>query len=212
MEHYEEYYRKKSEWAHRNVLSMMSPSWRTTLEDAFLWIGGWRPSMAFHLIYSKSGLQLDSMMQNLLRGLPTTSHDLADLSSEQLSRMDELQRRTIREERNITEEIATVQESVADASMVELSHVASQMMMMEGGQGDERMKDQVDSALTTKEKKLEEILRVADELRLATLRAIVDVLTPIQAVHFLIAVAELHLRVHDWGKRRDDAAPSQPST
>ncbi|CAN1841643.1 Protein DOG1-like 3 [Linum perenne] len=201
MEHYEEYYRKKSEWAHRNVLSMMSPSWRTTLEDAFLWIGGWRPSMAFHLIYSKSGLQLDSMMQNLLRGLPTTSHDLADLSSEQLSRMDELQRRTIREERNITEEIATVQESVADASMVELSHVASQMM-----------KDQVDSALTTKEKKLEEILRVADELRLATLRAIVDVLTPIQAVHFLIAVAELHLRVHDWGKRRDDAAPSQPST
>ncbi|CAN1841645.1 Protein DELAY OF GERMINATION 1 [Linum perenne] len=209
MEHYEEYYRKKSEWAHRNVLSMMSPSWRTTLEDAFLWIGGWRPSMAFHLIYSKSGLQLDSMMQNLLRGLPTTSHDLADLSSEQLSRMDELQRRTIREERNITEEIATVQESVADASMVELSHVASQMMMMEGGQGDgddwERvMEDRVERTLVTKERRMERVLRMADDLRLTTLKTIVEeVLNPVQAAHFLIAVAELHLRVHDWGKRRD---------
>ncbi|CAN1335792.1 Protein DOG1-like 3 [Linum perenne] len=165
------------------------------------------PSMAFHLLYSKSGLQLETNLQDLIRGITTA--DLSDISASQFRRIDELQAATIREEKLITEKMAKVQESVADFNMVDLSHTMSEMIR---SGADERMKDQVDSALTTKEKKLEEILRVADELRLATLRAIVDVLTPIQAVHFLIAVAELHLRVHDWGKRRDDAAPSQPST
>ncbi|CAN1335795.1 Protein DOG1-like 3, partial [Linum perenne] len=157
------------------------------------------PSMAFHLLYSKSGLQLETNLQDLIRGITTA--DLSDISASQFRRIDELQAATIREEKLITEKMAKVQESVADFNMVDLSHTMSEMI-----------RSGVDSALTTKEKKLEEILRVADELRLATLRAIVDVLTPIQAVHFLIAVAELHLRVHDWGKRRDDAAPSQPST
>ncbi|CAN1179010.1 Protein DOG1-like 3 [Linum perenne] len=178
------------------------------------------PSMAFHLLYSKSGLQLETNLQDLIRGITTA--DLSDISASQFRRIDELQAATIREEKLITEKMAKVQESVADFNMVDLSHTMSEMIRSGvgpplgpenlGPSADERMKDQVDSALTTKEKKLEEILRVADELRLATLRAIVDVLTPIQAVHFLIAVAELHLRVHDWGKRRDDAAPSQPST
>ncbi|CAN0891102.1 Protein DOG1-like 4 [Linum grandiflorum] len=110
--------------------------------------------------------------------------------------------------------MAKVQESVADSNMVDLSHMMSEMIREEdmGPSADDRMNDRVDSALAIKEKKLEEILRVADDLRLETLRAIVDVLTPIQAVHFLIAVAELHLRLRDWGKRRDAATPSRPST
>ncbi|CAN1301302.1 Protein DOG1-like 1 [Linum perenne] len=62
-------------------------------------------------------------------------------------------------------------------------------------------------ALMAKEKKMEEILQLADDLRLSTLRLIiVEILTPIQAVHFLIAIAELHLRFHDWGKQRDTRA------
>ncbi|CAN0891103.1 Protein DOG1-like 4 [Linum grandiflorum] len=107
--------------------------------------------------------------------------------------------------------MAKVQESVADSNMVDLSHMMSEMIRVRDHDED-RMNDRVDSALAIKEKKLEEILRVADDLRLETLRAIVDVLTPIQAVHFLIAVAELHLRLRDWGKRRDAATPSRPST
>ncbi|CAN0891106.1 Protein DOG1-like 3 [Linum grandiflorum] len=199
MDHYEHYYKVKSAWAHHDVKSMLSPSWRSSLEDAFLWIGGWRPSMAFHLLYSKSGLQLETKLHDLIRGLTTA--DLSDISAAQLRRIDELQRATIRDEKVIAEKMAKVQESVADSNMVDLSHMMN-----------DRMNDRVDSALAIKEKKLEEILRVADDLRLETLRAIVDVLTPIQAVHFLIAVAELHLRLRDWGKRRDAATPSRPST
>ncbi|CAN1301297.1 Protein DOG1-like 3 [Linum perenne] len=212
MEHYQKYYRAKSDWASQDVLSMLSPSWTSSLEDAFLWIGGWRPSMAYHLLCSKSGLQFtdsSQTIQGLIQCL--TSTDLAGLSTVQFRRMDELQRWTIKEEKILTEKMAKVQESVADASMVELSHTVTQMMQSGGGGSDELgpslLNDRVDMALMAKEKKMEEILQLADDLRLSTLRLIiVEILTPIQAVHFLIAIAELHLRFHDWGKQRDTRA------
>lgn len=197
IQHYEQYYQAKSRCAKQDVLGMLTPSWTSTLEDAFMWIGGWRPTMAFHLLYSKSGLQLEQQLANLIRGLSTC--DLADLSPSQLTKVDELQRRTIREERDITEKMAKHQESVADQSMVELSHIVTELTTS-GGDG---VEDRVDSALALKEEGLEEILHKADDLRLRTLKAILDVLTPIQAVHFLIGAAELHLRFHDWGMNKD---------
>lgn len=50
---------------------------------------------------------------------------------------------------------------------------------------------------------MEEILHNADDFRLRTLKAILDIVTLTQAVHFLIAAAELHLRFHDCGKKKD---------
>lgn len=217
LRHYEQYYRAKSNWVKRDVLTMLSPSWRSSLEDAFLWIGGWRPSMAFHLLYSKSGLQLEARLAELIRGI--TTGDLADLSPSQLVRIDELQRNTIREEKELTEKLAKQQETVADTSMVELSHVVTELLSQDesgrspGGIEEER----VNSTLAPKENGLEEILEKADNLRLRTLKSVIDILTPTQAVHFLIAAAELHLRLHEWGKRRDaknnqaDEAPGRQS-
>ncbi|KAF8404077.1 hypothetical protein HHK36_008954 [Tetracentron sinense] len=196
--HYEDYYRAKSRCAKQDALSMLSPSWITTLEDAFLWIGGWRPTMAFHLLYSKSGLQLEARLSDIIRGLSTG--DLADLSPRQLAQVDELQRRTIREEKEITEKMAKHQETVADSSMVELSHIVTELMSQNGGVEEER----VESVLAPKEEKMEKILERADDLRLRTLKGILEILYPLQAVHFLIAAAELHLRLHDWGKKRDE--------
>ncbi|KAJ8769180.1 hypothetical protein K2173_000955 [Erythroxylum novogranatense] len=162
MEHYEHYYKAKTRCSKVDVLSMLSPSWISSLESAFLWIGGWRPSMAFHLLYSKSGLQLEAKFSDMLGGFSTD--DLADLSPAQINR-----------------KMAKHQEAVADASMVDLSHAVSEMMRSISESGTRR----------------------ADDLRLKTLQLVVDILTPIQAAHFLIAAAELHLRAHDWGKERD---------
>lgn len=206
VEHYEYYYKAKSSYAKQEVLAMFSPTWMSSLEEAFLWIGGWRPSMAFHLLYSKSGLQFEARLNELLQGLKT--HDLGDLSASQLAKFDEMQRKTILEERAITDLMATHQETVADASMVELSHVVSEMIRAkEAGEGDDHdnkeTEERVESTLITKEEGLEKILQKADELRLRTLKAIVDVLTPKQAIHFLVAAAELHQRLHDWGKKMD---------
>ncbi|CAO2827358.1 unnamed protein product [Amaranthus hypochondriacus] len=204
MSHYENYYRVKSDSTTENVLGMMSPSWRSSLEDAFLWIGGWRPSIAFHLLYSVSGLQFEAGLTELLSGLSTSN--LGDLSPSQLSKVDELQRQTIREERELTEILAVHQETVADSSMVQLSHIATELMEDNSERVEtESMKERVESTIRRKEDKLKEILGKADDLRLRTLKRLVDILSPIQAVHFLIAAAELHLRVHDWGMKKDHA-------
>nr|XP_023907344.1 protein DOG1-like 3 [Quercus suber]POF17271.1 protein dog1-like 3 [Quercus suber] len=208
--HYEQYYGAKSKWAKQDVFAMLSPSWRSSLEDAFMWIGGWRPSMAFHLLYSKSGLQLEKKFTVLVRGF--SSGDLGDLSPSQLNQVDALQRRTIVEEKETTEKMAELQETVADSSMVELSHVVSELMRERGGSVNGVEEERVESTLGPKEEGLEEILQKADDLRLRTLKAILEVLTPIQAVHFLIAAAELHLRLHDWGKRRDDVVRQHRGT
>ncbi|XP_004289493.1 PREDICTED: transcription factor HBP-1b(c1)-like [Fragaria vesca subsp. vesca] len=205
VKHYEQYYNKKSQWAKQDVLRMLSPPWRSSLEDAFLWIGGWRPSMAFHLLYSKSGLQLEASFAELMRGLRLSTGDLGDLSHCQLTMVDKVQRRTIEDEKHLSEKMAKLQETVADATLVELAHEATEMMrnneVHEGG-ADDHM-ERVESTLASKEEGLEKILHKADDLRMKTLRNITQILSPLQAVHFLIAAAELHLRVHDWGKKKD---------
>ncbi|KAG9155078.1 hypothetical protein Leryth_011061 [Lithospermum erythrorhizon] len=201
-QHYEHYYAEKSRWAKQDVLKMLNPSWRSNLEDAFLWIGGWRPSMAFHLIYSKCGLQLEARIEELIRGLQTG--DLGDLSATQLRQVDELQRDTIEKEKKISEKHANHQETIADTSMVQLSNLVTEMLRSgEEARVGDVMEEQVEPTLEPKEEGLLEILQMADDLRLKTLREIKKILSPVQLVHFLIAAAELHLRIHDWGKMKD---------
>ncbi|KAL0323331.1 UNVERIFIED_CONTAM: Transcription factor TGA5 [Sesamum angustifolium] len=115
LSHYKEYYRVNSKCS--DILLILSAPWKTALEDAFNWVGGWRPSAAFHLLYSKSGLQLEAKLAELMKG--EDMGDLSDLSSAQLSRMDKLQRITIQQEREVSEK-------VADQEMVELSRDVSE--------------------------------------------------------------------------------------
>ncbi|XP_075494294.1 protein DOG1-like 4 [Primulina tabacum] len=198
IQHYEHYYTAKERWAKLDVVAMFNPSWRSSLEDAFLWIGGWRPNMAFHLLYSKSGLQFEARLEELMRGL--RSGDLGDLSTSQMERVNELQLETIQKEKEISEKQAKLQETVADSTMVELTHSAT-MLIREGGSALDE--GRIDATLAPKEAGLGRILQRADNLRLKTLKNIIGVLSPKQGVHFLIAAAELHLRLHEWGKRRD---------
>ncbi|OIT37318.1 PREDICTED: protein DELAY OF GERMINATION 1-like [Nicotiana attenuata] len=206
IQHYEGYYGEKSKYTEEDVFGMLNPTWRSNLEGAFLWIGGWRPSMAFHLLYSISGLQFEPRLPQLIRGI--TTGDLGDLSPDQIGKVDELQKKTIREEKDSSEKLARVQETVADASMVELSHIVTQLMMISGsgGGGGKILEEEVEANLATKEEGLVIILQKADNLRLNTLKEILTILTPTQAIHFLIAAAELHLRLHEWGKKKDAAA------
>lgn len=206
VQHYDKYYERKSRCENQDVLSVLSPSWRSKLEDAFLWIGGWRPSMAFMLLYSKLGLQVEAGLDELMRSVPTG--DLADLSQDQIRRVDELQMTIIDEEKRITEKMAKQQQKMADSSMTELSHVVTEMMRNNENRAEEIGYDseKVKPVLKKKEEGLESVLHMADDLRLKTLKKVIDILSPIQAVHFLIAAAELHLRVHEWGTHRDAAA------
>ncbi|KAK4393739.1 hypothetical protein Sango_1844700 [Sesamum angolense] len=86
--------------------------------------------------------------------------------------------------------------------MVELTHVVTEMMRE--GLVDQAMDtERADETLAPKEEGLVEVLQRADGLRMKTLKQVVNILSPVQGVYFLIAAAELHLRVHEWGKKRD---------
>lgn len=84
--------------------------------------------------------------------------------------------------------------------MLELAHAVTQM----ANGGDDDLDGQIDNAIDKKEAGLVGVLQMADDLRINTLKEVVEILTPMQSVHFLIAAAELHLRVHEWGKKRDE--------
>ncbi|CAJ2676794.1 unnamed protein product [Trifolium pratense] len=143
---------------------------------------------------------------DLIQGQKTC--DLGDLSASQLAEFDNLQKRTVREDREITDMMAEHQETVADAPMVELSHVVSEMIR--GGENEKKeLEERIESVIEPKVEGLMRILHRADDLRLRALQGIVNILTPKQAIYFLIAAAELHLRLHEWGKKKDVAKRGQ---
>ncbi|KAF6998270.1 hypothetical protein CFC21_014403 [Triticum aestivum] len=76
LSHNEHYYRAKSAAASADVLLMFAPSWISVTESLYLWCGGWRPTAAIQLLYSKSGVQLESQLPAFLEG--------GSLSAEQL--------------------------------------------------------------------------------------------------------------------------------
>lgn len=118
--HYEHYYDTKSAAAGEDILRMFSPSWTSTTENLFLWCGGWRPTAALQLLYTKSGMQLESQLPAFLNG-NGLQPDLGDLSFEQLQAANQLQRNTIKKEREIDEVAAKAQVGTSISVLIFLS-------------------------------------------------------------------------------------------
>ncbi|XP_076918381.1 protein DOG1-like 3 [Bidens hawaiensis] len=178
MFHFAEYYRVKSLAANQDVLSVFCARWSSTLERSLYWIAGWRPTTAFHLIYTESSILFESRMVDILHGLRTG--DLGDLSPVQFTRVSELQCETVQQENAITDQLSEWQQDEACEIL--------------GGTC-------VD--LDKKMGRLVKIVEKADELRLRTLKVVVELLTPQQAAEFLIAATELHFGIRRWGRNHD---------
>ncbi|KAF5196620.1 Delay of germination [Thalictrum thalictroides] len=176
MTHYDDYYRVKTHAAKNDVFAVYNASWLTSLERALHWIAGWRPTTIFHLVYTESSARFEARLLDLLRGHKTG--DLGDLSPTQLARVSELQCETVIKENEITTELGTWQAS------------------------------DIVSLLIDQEPEIERLVKVlakADDLRLKTIKSVVDILTTQQAVEFLIAAAELQFGVHGWGLDKDQS-------
>lgn len=91
--HYEDYFRIKSLAAENDPLHVLVAPWATTLERTLHWITGWRPTTAFHLVYSESSVLFESHIIDILRGV--RNGDLGDLSPTQFRRVSELQCDTV---------------------------------------------------------------------------------------------------------------------
>ncbi|XP_061348842.1 protein RESPONSE TO ABA AND SALT 1-like [Gastrolobium bilobum] len=179
--HYGQYYEEKSRIAHQNVLLVFSPPWFSSLERTFLWVAGFKPGMAFQVV----------------------NMALEDLSEEQRQRLSQLNEETKMEERGLNDELAKVQESFAAPPLLDMarSHgrvCLSRSFMEEEGSVPSNFKETLENLVTN-----------ADALRRNTALKVVKILTLDQVVTFLVAVAELQLRIRSWGLDKDSRNEGQ---
>ncbi|CAN1335576.1 Protein DOG1-like 2 [Linum perenne] len=156
---------------------MFTAPWASSLERSLHWIAGWRPTTLFHLVYTESSILFESHIVDILKGMKTG--DLGDLSPAQFRRVSELQCDTVKEENSITDELSEWQDGASELVGCSAEDVERKVRKLVG------------------------ILRKADDLRLKTVRRVVELLTPQQAVEFLIAAAELQFGVRRWGQDQD---------
>lgn len=88
--HYHEYYEAKARVAQENVFLLFSPTWFSSYERTYLWIAGFSPGLAFRLL----------------------SGSVLDLTEDQSRRIRSLTAEIKEEEIELSNVLASVQESV----------------------------------------------------------------------------------------------------
>lgn len=185
--HHKEYYTFKWAAANEDVLAFFGPLWLTPLENAYLWFTGWKPSTAFRL--------LDSLRAKT-RSPPPASGSVAGMTEEQVGRIEALRARIKVEEERVEREMEQQQVAIADRRMLELAR-------LEEG---EETNGILEAALKGLLAGLERVMKMADCVRLKTLKGVLEVLTPMQSVDFLAATSMLLIHLRKWGKKRSSAA------
>ncbi|KAI3708291.1 hypothetical protein L2E82_37458 [Cichorium intybus] len=195
--HFENYNNARAQLAKHDGPSFLAPSWGSTFENSILWIGGCRPTLIIRLayiIYALCGSHLNAHLDEFLEGV--RHGNLTDISSLQLKKIDDLHAITIKEEDKLSSRLATLQERVADEPLMSLANEVR-------GEGESSNVEDVAKAMDGQALDLYNVLMQADKLRLSVLKGMLDILTPLQAVEFLVASNKLHLSLHEWAKRRD---------
>ncbi|KAM6550613.1 hypothetical protein CsatB_000421 [Cannabis sativa] len=176
--HYQQYYEEKSKITERNVFLVFFPPWFTSLEQAFLWIAGFKPGLAFRLV----------------------TNSIDDLSEDQIQTLNRLMRETKSQERSLNDELAKIQESIGAPPLLEIARCGGRRSVHGGEQEEEDSNS--DSAMAALKSGLEAVVTAADRLRMSTALKVTDVLESAQSVKFLAAAAQLQLRLRSWGLER----------
>ncbi|KAI3913447.1 hypothetical protein MKW98_003926 [Papaver atlanticum] len=195
IKHFQDYTNRRAQHAVNEPSSVFLPTWCTSTENSYLWFGGCRPSLLIQLVYTLCGSQLESQLTENLQEVRTDN--IGGLSADQLSLVSELQCRTTTEEERLSTNMVSLQENIADCPLTRLANNNSVDSDAESHIG------QVKQALDSHSKDLSSMLIDSDKLRMNTLKELIGIFTPLQAVEFLIAGKKLHLCMHQWGQLRD---------
>ncbi|CAI8590996.1 unnamed protein product [Vicia faba] len=171
--HLKEYYTVKWSLAHEDVALFFSPTWVTPLENAYLWITGWKPSTVFCILGK------------------------LDMTDEQKKKVEGLRMKTKMEEEKVEGEMERQQVAMADLKMVKLAKISCRAR-----KDDARVDGLVDVALKGVFGGLEKVMKSSDCVRLKTLKGVLDVLSPIQCVQFLAAHIGMQLRLRQLGMNK----------
>ncbi|KAI3507370.1 hypothetical protein L1887_22354 [Cichorium endivia] len=172
--HYQEYFEEKSRIANYDVSLVFSPPWFSSFERTFFWIAGFKPGLAFRIVGSSVG----------------------DMNQEQVESMERLKAETTVEERELDNELARIQESVAAPPIVEVAK-RGEIPLRDGEY------DAMKSVIEILRGQMEVVLASADMLRTRTAERVVEILTPAQNLRFLTAVTELQIKIRMCGWQLD---------
>ncbi|KAK6130552.1 hypothetical protein DH2020_035698 [Rehmannia glutinosa] len=168
--HYQEFYTEKARAVGGDVFLLISPPWLSSFEKSLLWISGFRPSMIFPIIERTVA---------------------EDLSAEQKQRIEAVRSETRRKEREFTQAMARIQETVAEPPLYGLMRNYEKLVDGENSDIDDAMEE------------LKAAMENADALRGWTAAEVVGILSPVQSVKFLAAVSRFQLQARKWGMERD---------
>ncbi|KAL2248924.1 UNVERIFIED_CONTAM: Protein ZW2 [Sesamum indicum] len=171
--HFRQYFEAKARMIGDNVFLVLMPTWFSSFERAYLWMGGFRPGLAYRLV-----------INNVL-----------DLTEEQSWRINTLMTEIKEEEKEITDEFDKVQEVMTSPPMLELLRHGGQLR---NGLGHSMalLVDQLKSVL-------EALVECADFLRMKTGIMLIEILKSGQTIRFLAAAMQLQLILRRWGMMRD---------
>ncbi|KAJ7530026.1 hypothetical protein O6H91_15G075700 [Diphasiastrum complanatum] len=161
------------------ICDFISGQHSASLEAAFMWLGGWRPTSALMLVH----FVLSGHSQGEQASTPAPEIRTSALSDKQLSNINNLQKHTQQAENELSYQFAIFQMLVADQTMVKA-------FVSEAGAS----KNDYSEAYKAVESKIEnlgELLRQAEKLRLQTLKELFNLLTPVQAARCSTTAFEL---------------------
>ncbi|KAL5710181.1 hypothetical protein ACHQM5_020778 [Ranunculus cassubicifolius] len=170
--HYQQYYAAKSRVAREDVFSLFAPPLFSTYERTFLWITGFKPGLSFSLVHSA----------------------VKDLSQEQLEKLASLKAETRDKERELDTEMAMIQESAATINLIELTKELGKQL--------DGATSHVNEVLEKLRERMERLVQSADYLRMKTGREVLEILSTLQAIKFLVAATKFQIRIRVWGKHR----------
>uniref|UniRef100_A0A0E0JNY4 DOG1 domain-containing protein n=1 Tax=Oryza punctata TaxID=4537 RepID=A0A0E0JNY4_ORYPU len=230
MRGYAEYVATRRTLAREDGTALFAPPWCTSFENSVLWLGGCRPSLTIRLLYSLSGEGLEEHIEEFISGRgalgAARGMGLLGITARQLELVNDLHRRTLRDEDALNYRLATLQEDVADRPLLpivrERATAAAAAAALGAGASCDGLgtrtrivvarpagavDHEVDAAIGSYKAGLGRLLEEADELRMSTARTLVtEILTPRQAVETLVAGKQLHLAVRNWSRRGEMVA------
>ncbi|KAJ7958863.1 Transcription factor [Quillaja saponaria] len=182
LSHYQLYFEERSRIANEDIFLLFSPPWLSSYEQAMLWIAGSKPCLAFQFV----------------------DRAIEDLTAEQKQRMERVKVETRREERELTETMARVQETVAAPPMLGLARRAGRLM---GGEI-----STMDTAIEAMKRAMLDVFESAESLRVTTVKKVLEILSQNQTIYFLAVAAEFQLHVRRLGMERDTERATRTRT
>ncbi|KAI3950732.1 hypothetical protein MKW92_027314 [Papaver armeniacum] len=171
--HYQQYYEAKSIASRRDVFVLFAPPWFSTYERTFLWIAGFKPGLLLRIL----------------------NKAVKDLTEDQSSRVRRIDTETKVAERELNQEMASIQERVVSPGLVDLARRGGRLI---DGETLDR-----DSEFQSLKEAMEAVVVAADYLRVTVTRKLVEVLNPAQAISFLTAATQLQVRIRVWGSQME---------